>query len=98
MKAFLLGAVIALLSGGINVWQAGYISPASAFGLSAADPPVIMVLIGGGRKGWGLLTAALFVSFLQEALWTAWGKWVLSGYGLVLILVGIFWKRKGKSI
>jgi len=96
MKAFLLGAVIALLAGGIHVWQAGYISPASAFGLSVAVPPVIMVLIGGGRKGWGLLTAALFVSLLQEALWTAGGKGVLSGYGLILIGVGMFWKRKKK--
>ena len=92
IKAYVLGASIALLAGGIYIHQTRYISPSSAFGLSVAMPPVIMALIGGGQKWWGPLFGALFLTGLQEILWTGLNHWVLSGYGIVLILLGIFWR------
>ena len=90
VKAYLLGAVIAILAGGIYVRQAGYIGPASAFGLPVAMPPVIMALIGGGLRWWGPLLGGIILTGLQEILWTGLDRWVLSGYGIVLILWG-FW-------
>ncbi|MEW6186825.1 MAG: branched-chain amino acid ABC transporter permease [Thermodesulfobacteriota bacterium] len=93
IKVYLIGAAIAILSGGVYVFQSGYIGPGSAFGLSVAVPPMIMVLIGGGRKWWGPSLGALFLTALQEILWTNLNHWVLSAYGLILILLGVFWAR-----
>lgn len=90
IKAYLLGVSIALLAGGLYVRQAGYIGPSSAFGLPVAMPPVIMALIGGGKRWWGPLIGAVVITGLQEILWTRLDGWVLSGYGLVLIILGIF--------
>ncbi len=95
IKAYLLGAVIALLAGGIYIRQAGYIGPSSAFGLAVAMPPVMMVLIGGGRSWWGPFLGAVLLTVLQEILWTSLNHWVLSAYGIVLILIGIFWTGSG---
>jgi branched-chain amino acid transport system permease protein len=97
IKSYLLGAAIALLAGGIYVRQAGYIGPSSAFGLSVAMPPVIMALIGGGQKWLGPLLGAIILTGLQEILWTGLDRWVLSGYGMVLILFGIFWIGVGRE-
>ena len=97
IKAYLLGAMIALLAGGIYVRQVGYIGPSSAFGLSVAMPPVIMALLGGGRRWWGPLLGAIILTGLQEILWTNLDHWVLSGYGIVLILLGIFWAGVGQE-
>ena len=88
---------IALLAGGIYVRQVGYIGPSSAFGLSVAMPPVIMALIGGGQRWWGPLLGAIILTGLQEILWTSLDHWVLSGYGIVLILLGIFWTGVGQE-
>ncbi|MBA4393496.1 MAG: hypothetical protein C0407_08070 [Desulfobacca sp.] len=93
ITAYVLGASIALLAGGITVHQSGYIGPSSAFGLSVAMPPVIMALIGGGKRWWDPLLGAVMLTGLQEVLWTGLDRWVLSGYGIVLILLGIFWGR-----
>jgi branched-chain amino acid transport system permease protein len=93
IKIFLLGAGIAILSGGVYVFQSGYIGPGSAFGLSMAVPPIIMALVSGGRKWWGPLLGAFSLTALQEILWTNLNHWVLSAYGLILILLGIFWMR-----
>lgn len=91
IQAYLLGVVIALLAGGITLRQTGYIGPASAFGLSVSMPPIIMALISGGKKRWGPVWGALVVTGLQELLWTGLDRWVLSGYGMVLILIGLLW-------
>jgi branched-chain amino acid transport system permease protein len=97
IKAYLLGASIAILAGGIYVRQVGYIGPSSAFGLPVAIPPVIIALIGGGQRWWGPLLGAIMITGLQEILWTNLDHWVLSGYGMVLILVGIFWTGFGQE-
>lgn len=89
VTAYVLGVSIALLAGGITVQQTGYISPASAFGLSVAMPPVIMALIGGGEKWWRPLLGAILITGIQEILWTELDRWVLSGYGFILILIGM---------
>lgn len=96
-KAYLFGAAIALLAGGIYARQVGYIGPSSAFGLSVAMPPVMMALIGGGQKWWGPLLGAIILTGFQEILWTGLDRWVLSGYGIVLILLGIFWTGVGQE-
>jgi branched-chain amino acid transport system permease protein len=97
IKAYLLGGSIALLAGGIYVRQVGYIGPSSAFGLSVAMPPVIMALIGGGRRWWSPLLGAVLLTGLQEILWTGLNRWVLSGYGIILILLGFFWTGIGQE-
>ncbi len=95
LQGYVWGAVVALLAGGMYVLHSGYISPASGFGLTAAVPPVIMALLGGGRKWWGPLWAAFFMTGLQELLWTWMARGELMVYGVVLLLLGIFKTGQG---
>ncbi|MBI4763157.1 MAG: branched-chain amino acid ABC transporter permease, partial [Deltaproteobacteria bacterium] len=57
-----------------------------------------MALIGGGLRGWGPLLGAILLTGLQEILWTGLERWVLSGYGMVLILLGFWGTGLGRTL
>jgi branched-chain amino acid transport system permease protein len=76
--------------GAIFMWQTTYIDPDSAFGANVAFTPVIMAMLGGSGTVMGPVIGAIFLTFLQEALWSHIGYLQLAMYGVVLVAVGLF--------
>jgi branched-chain amino acid transport system permease protein len=76
--------------GAIFMWQTTYIDPDSAFGSNVAFTPVIMAMLGGSGTVVGPVIGTIFLSFLQEALWSHIGYLQLAMYGVVLVAVGLF--------
>jgi branched-chain amino acid transport system permease protein len=76
--------------GAVFMWQTTYIDPDSAFGANVAFTPVIMAMLGGSGTVIGPVIGAVFLTFLQEALWSHIGYLQLAMYGTVLVAVGLF--------
>ncbi len=88
--ALILSSVPASLIGGVYVWNVGYISPPSVFGLEIALAPIVMALLGGTGIMVGPFIGAIFITSVQEFLWTKVPYFHLTMYGTVLILLGLF--------
>jgi branched-chain amino acid transport system permease protein len=84
LSALLPGAV-----GGIYMWQLTYVDPASAFGLEVSFPPVIMAMLGGTGTVPGPIVGTLFLTLVEEVLWSRLGHLQLAMYGGVLVFVGL---------
>ena len=92
-QALALGALPAVLAGGLYPFQAAYVSPQSTFGLEAAMAPVVMVLVGGAGTRWGPLMGLVLLTALQEWLWVQGLQWRLSVWGGCLILSAVLLPR-----
>jgi len=88
--AMALSALLPSLAGAAYMWQTTYIDPASAFGSAAAFTPVIMAILGGSGTVLGPVIGAVFLTIVEEALWSHVGYLQLTMYGVVLVCVGIF--------
>lgn len=88
--AMALSAILPSLAGAAYMWQTTYIDPASAFGSSVAFAPVIMVMLGGSGTLLGPVIGAVFLTVVEEVLWSHVGYLQLTMYGVVLVCVGIF--------
>lgn len=88
--AFVISSVPASLVGAIYIWNMTYISPVSVFGLEIALSPVVMAMLGGTGTLAGPLVGAVFLSLVQELLWTKLPYFHLSMYGIGFILLGLF--------
>jgi branched-chain amino acid transport system permease protein len=88
--ALVISSVPASLVGGIYVWNMTYISPPSVFGLEIALSPIVMAMLGGTGIMAGPLVGAIFITLVQEFLWTKVPYFHLAMYGTVLILLGLF--------
>jgi len=88
--ALVISSAPASLVGGIYVWNMTYISPESVFGLEIALSPIIMAMLGGTGMMIGPLVGAIFITLVQEFLWTKVPYFHLAMYGTVLILLGLF--------
>jgi len=88
--AMALSAILPSLAGATYMWQMTYIDPASAFGSDIAFVPVIMALLGGSGTILGPVIGAIFLTVVEEVLWSHVGYLQLTMYGIVLICVGIF--------
>jgi len=86
----IISSVPAALIGGIYVWNVTYISPSSVFGLEIALGPIVMAMLGGTGVMVGPLIGAVFITFVQELLWTKVPYFHLTMYGMVLVLLGLF--------
>jgi branched-chain amino acid transport system permease protein len=86
---FVLGALLPGLVGGVYMWQLTYVDPTSAFGLEVSFPPVIMAMLGGTGTVPGPVVGTLFLTIVEEALWSRLGYLQLAMYGLVLVFVGL---------
>jgi branched-chain amino acid transport system permease protein len=86
----MLSAALPGFVGAIFMWQTTYIDPDSAFGSNVAFTPVIMAMLGGSGTVAGPIIGAIFLTFLQEALWSHIGYLQLAMYGVVLVAVGLF--------
>jgi branched-chain amino acid transport system permease protein len=85
-----LSAALPGFVGAIFMWQTTYIDPDSAFGSNVAFTPVIMAMLGGSGTVVGPVIGGIFLTFLQEALWSHIGYLQLAMYGVVLVAVGLF--------
>lgn len=88
--ALVISSVPASLVGGVYVWNMTYISPPSVFGLEIALSPIVMAMLGGTGIMVGPLVGAVFITLVQEFLWTQVPYFHLAMYGTVLILLGLF--------
>lgn len=88
--AMAISSVLPSLAGGAYIWQTTYIDPASAFGSSVAFAPVIMAMLGGSGTVLGPVIGAVFLTAVEEVLWSHVGYLQLTMYGVVLVCVGIF--------
>ncbi|MDE2167692.1 MAG: branched-chain amino acid ABC transporter permease [Alphaproteobacteria bacterium] len=87
--ALVASAALPGFAGAIYMWQTTYIDPDSGFGSSVAFAPVIMAVLGGGGTIVGPLVGTVFLTIVQEVLWSHVGYLQLTMYGVVLISVGI---------
>lgn len=87
---FVVSALLPGLAGGVYMWQLTYIDPTTAFGLEISLHPIIMAMLGGTGTIAGPLVGTVFLTLIEEVLWSRLGYLQLAMYGLVLVLVGIF--------
>jgi branched-chain amino acid transport system permease protein len=83
-------AGVAGLAGGIYGWYITFLSPSAVFGLDRALGPVVMAMLGGSGTIAGPLVGAAFVNVVEEILRVKVGAYVLTTYGAILVLVGLF--------
>jgi len=88
--ALILSAIPPGLIGGIYTWQLTYINPSIVFGLEVALVPIVMAMLGGVGHMWGPVLGALFITLIEEFLWTKMPYLHLTTYGVVLLLVGFY--------
>lgn len=88
-RILMLSAVLPALAGAVYVWQTTYVDPASAFGSAIAFAPVIMAMLGGSGTVAGPVIGAIFLTIVQETLWSHVGHLQLTMYGVVLVIVGM---------
>jgi branched-chain amino acid transport system permease protein len=88
--AMVLSAILPSWAGAIYIWQTTYVDPASAFGSNVAFAPVIMAMLGGSGTVIGPILGAIFLTLIEETLWSHVGYLQLTMYGIALVCVGIF--------
>jgi branched-chain amino acid transport system permease protein len=88
-NVLMLSAVVPGVAGAIYMWQLTYINPTTAFGVELSFAPIIMAMLGGTGTLAGPLVGTVFLSLIEELLWSQLGYLHLTMYGLVLILVGV---------
>jgi branched-chain amino acid transport system permease protein len=88
--ALILSAIPPGLVGGVYAWQLTYINPSTVFGLEIALVPIVMAMLGGVGHVWGPVLGAVFITTIEELLWTEMPYLHLTTYGVVLLLIGFY--------
>src|SRR5512145_1247091 len=88
--ALVVSALPAAVLGPIYLSDRLYINPGEMFGLEMALMPITMAILGGSGLLIGPVVGVVFLSLVQEVLWTQLGVLRLAALGLVLALVGLF--------
>lgn len=88
--ALILSAITPGLIGGVYTWQLTYINPSTVFGLEIALVPIVMAMLGGVGHVWGPVLGAVFITLVEELLWTKMPYLHLTTYGVILLLVGFY--------
>ena len=88
--ALVVSAFPAAALGPIYLSDRLYINPGEMFGLETALMPITMAILGGSGLLIGPVVGVVFLSLVQEVLWTQLGILRLASLGLVLALVGLF--------
>jgi len=88
-SALVVSSVPAALIGGIYAWKATYISPSSVFGLEIALSPIVMAMLGGSGTLPGPIVGVIFLTIVQELLWTRIPYLHLAMYGAIMVIVGL---------
>jgi branched-chain amino acid transport system permease protein len=88
--ALLVSAALAAALGPIYLSDRLYINPGEMFGLETALMPITMAMLGGSGLLIGPVVGVVFLSLVQELLWTQLGVLRLAALGFVLAAVGLF--------
>jgi branched-chain amino acid transport system permease protein len=88
--ALVISALPAAVLGPIYLSDRLYINPGEMFGLETALMPITMAILGGSGLLIGPVVGVVFLSLVQEVLWTQLGVLRQASLGLVLALVGLF--------
>jgi branched-chain amino acid transport system permease protein len=88
--ALVVSALPAAALGPIYLSDRLYINPGEMFGLETALMPITMAILGGSGLLIGPVVGVVFLSLVQEVVWTQFGVLRLASLGLVLALVGLF--------
>jgi branched-chain amino acid transport system permease protein len=88
--ALVMSAALAAALGPIYLSDRLYINPSEMFGLETALMPITMAMLGGSGLLIGPVVGVVFLSVVQEVLWTQLGVLRLASLGLVLAMVGLF--------
>jgi branched-chain amino acid transport system permease protein len=88
--AMVISSVMPGIMGGLYLWQVKYIDPHSAFGSEITFVPVVMAMFGGSGVLVGPILGTVFLSVIEEVLWTRIPYLHLATYGLVFLLVVLF--------
>jgi ABC-type branched-subunit amino acid transport system ATPase component/ABC-type branched-subunit amino acid transport system permease subunit len=91
LKAFILGAALAGLAGGLFAPVLGFVSP-EIVGLTQSVNFLVMVVIGGLGTGWGVILGSLVVRGLPEVA-QAVRDWQLIFIGLLTLVVVLRFRR-----
>jgi branched-chain amino acid transport system permease protein len=88
--ALMLSSVFASFMGAIYMFYITYIIPDMVFGLELIFSPAIMAMLGGTGTLFGPIMGAVFITLLQEILWTRLAYLHLTIYGMIFAMVGLF--------
>jgi branched-chain amino acid transport system permease protein len=88
--ALVVSATLAAALGPMYLSDRLYINPGEVFGLETALMPVTMAILGGSGLLIGPVVGVVFLSVIQEVLWTQLGTLRLASLGLILAIVGLF--------
>jgi branched-chain amino acid transport system permease protein len=88
--ALIISSIFAGLAGGIFIWNIIFINPTGVFGLEIALVPIAMALLGGSGTVIGPVVGAIFITLVEEFLWTEVPYLHLAVYGMVIAFVGLY--------
>jgi branched-chain amino acid transport system permease protein len=88
--ALVISAALAAALGPIYLRDRFYINPGEMFGLETALMPVTMAILGGSGLLLGPVVGVVFLTVIQEVLWTQLGTLRLASLGVILAAVGLF--------
>lgn len=88
--AMALSASFAGIMGAFYTWYIIFINPSMVFGTDIALMPIAMAMLGGSGVIIGPTIGALFLSIVEETLWTKLPYLHTAAYGLVIVFVGLF--------
>lgn len=88
--ALMISSAIAACMGTIYMFYITYIVPDTVFGLELVFSPAIMAMLGGTGTLFGPVLGAVFITLLQEIIWTRLAYLHLMIYGLIFAMVGLF--------
>jgi branched-chain amino acid transport system permease protein len=86
----IISSVFAGLAGAIYIWNIIFINPTGVFGLEIALVPIAMALLGGSGTIIGPVVGAIFITLVEEFLWTKVPYLHLAVYGMVIAFVGLY--------
>lgn len=88
--ALIISSIFAGLMGGLYIWNIIFINPTAVFGLEIALVPIAMALLGGSGTVLGPIVGSIFITLVEELLWTKVPYLHLAVYGMVIAFVGLF--------
>jgi branched-chain amino acid transport system permease protein len=88
--AMIISSIPSSLIGGVYVWDLTYINPSAVFGLEIALTPIIMAMLGGTGLMMGPVIGVIFLTVVQELIWTQIPYFHLTIYGVLLVFLGLF--------